>query len=371
LAGLRLMLLGIFPELSSVGGIQQVSRHSGAVLAELARAHGEPCRLLGLNDPAGAQMFQVGDRRYEFRGFARRKVRLAAAVLALAPKVRLVYIGHANLAPLGLALRLFHPRAKYWVAAHGIEVWERLPGLRRLALRRASRVAAVSAFTARAACQAQRLDPKKCFVLPPALDPIFAGPRESTSAVALPDQARVLLAVGRLIAAEPGKGVDTAIQALPKVLRAIPDACLLIVGDGDARPSLEKLTRETGVADHVVFAGEQPVEALRGFYDRCEVFVMPSRQEGFGVVFLEAMAHGKPVIAGAHGGTPELVEDGVSGYLVRYGDAETTANRLLALLEDPALSARMGAAGRARFEQNHTFERYRERLTEMLEKGLS
>ncbi len=365
------MLLGIFPEFSSVGGIQQVSRHSGAVLAEFARAHSEPCRLLGLNDPVGAQSFQIGERRYEFQGFARGKTHLTGAVLALASRVRFAWIGHANLASLGLALRLLHPRIQYWVAAHGIEVWERLPALRRLALRRASRIAAVSAFTARAASDAQGLDLNKCFVLPPALDPIFAGPQGNASPLGLPEQARALLAVGRLLSAEPGKGVDTAIEALPEVLRAFPDACLLIVGDGDARPSLEKLARDAGVADRVVFAGEQPLEALRGFYERCEVFVLPSRQEGFGVVFLEAMAHAKPVIAGAHGGTPELVEDGVSGYLVPYGDAETIGNRLIALLGDSALAARMGAAGRTRFEREYTFEQFRERLTEALAKALA
>jgi phosphatidyl-myo-inositol dimannoside synthase len=364
------MLLGVFTELASVGGIQQVGRHTGAVLEEFARARGEPCRLLGLNDPAGTQSFHVGDRRYEFRGFARRKARLAAAVLTLAPEVRFAYFGHAHLGPLGLALRLLNRRAEYWVAAHGIEVWTRLPGLRRRALGHASRIAAVSAFTARAAAEAQGLDPNRFFVLPPVLDPIFAGSGESALPVALPKQARVLLAVGRLVSAEPGKGVDTVIEALPKVLRVFPETYFVIVGDGDARPGLEKLARETGVADRVVFAGEQPLGALGGFYDRCDVFIMPSRQEGFGVVFLEAMAHGKPVIAGAHGGTPELVEDGVSGYLVNYGDAEMTAHRLLALLGDPALAARMGEAGRACFEQSYTFERFRERLTEALAKAL-
>jgi phosphatidyl-myo-inositol dimannoside synthase len=365
------MLLGVFTELASLGGIQQVGRHVGAVLDEFARTRGEPCRLLSLNDPAGAQSFRVGARRVDFCGFARRKAQLGAQVCGLAPRVRFAFFGHANLAPLGLAVRLLHPRSQYWVMAHGIEVWTRLGGLRRLALSRASRIAAVSAFTARAMSEAQGLERERIVVLPPALDPVFSDATEETRPPQLPPGARVVLTVGRLVSAEPGKGVDTVLHALPKVLRAFPEACFVIVGDGDARPGIEKLARESNVAGHVVFAGEQPLEALRGFYDRCEIFAMPSRQEGFGVVFLEAMAHGKPVIAGAHGGTPELVADGVTGYLVRYGDAEAVADRLLALLGNPARRAQMGEAGRARFEQNYTFARFRERLLALLERSLA
>jgi phosphatidyl-myo-inositol dimannoside synthase len=365
------MLLGVFTELASVGGIQQVGRHVGAVLDEFARMRGEPCRLLSLNDPAGTQSFHVGAQRIEFRGFARRKLALGAQICRLAPKARFAYFGHVNLAPLGLVIRLLHPRSQYWVTAHGIEVWAPLRGPRRLALGRAGRIIAVSAFTARALGEAQALEREKIVALPPALDPVFSGAAEQARLPRLPPGARVVLTVGRLVSAEPGKGVDTVLRSFPKVLRAFPEACFVIVGEGDARPGLEKLARECNLAEHVVFAGEQPLEALRGFYDRCEIFAMPSRQEGFGVVFLEAMAHGKPVIAGAHGGTPELVEDGATGYLVNYGDTEAVADRLVALLGDPALRARMGEAGQARFEQNYTFARFRERLLAMLERSLA
>jgi len=365
------MLLGVFTELASVGGIQQVGRHVGAVLEEFARVRGEPCQLLSLNDPTGRQSFQVGEQQCEFRGFAQRKIELGAQICRLAPKTRFAYFGHAHLAPLGLGLRLLNPHSPYWVVAHGIEVWTRLTPLRRFALHRASRITAVSAYTAQAMNQAQGLDRAKTVVLSPALDPAFAGTANDPRLPGLPSQAPVLLSVGRLVSAEPGKGVDTVLLSLPKVLRAVPDAYFVIIGDGDARPRLEKLAQETGVVDHVIFAGEQPPEVLRGFYERCEIFVMPSRQEGFGVVFLEAMAHGKPVIAGAHGGTLELVEDGVTGYLVSYGDVELLADRLLALLEDQGLRARMGEAGRARFEREFTFERFRGRLLGMLEEALA
>jgi glycosyltransferase involved in cell wall biosynthesis len=136
----------------------------------------------------------------------------------------------------------------------------------------------------------------------------------------------------------------------------------VIAGDGDDRSRLEELAEERGLADRVIFKGAVSDEELIDLYKGCDVFLMPSRQEGFGIVFLEAMAFKKPVIGGNHGGTPEVVLHKETGFLVEHGDVDDLARRIATLLDDPELCQRMGEAGRRRVEENYTFESLRRSL---------
>ncbi|MFQ5914083.1 MAG: glycosyltransferase family 4 protein [Nitrospinota bacterium] len=364
------MILGLFTELLAPGGVQRVGRHTFAVLTALAREQGLSCRLLSLNDPSGRHELRVGDLAVTFQGFGRRKARFVLAVLAEAPRVRLAHIGHPNLAPLGLLVKLLRPSARYSVAAHGFEVWESLPLVRRLGLRLAHVVTAPSQFTREKMVAVQKLNPEKTRVLPWALDAGFLR-MDGTTALPKPrlPSGKLLLTVARLAASERQKGMDAVIRTLPRVLEVVRDTYYLIVGDGDDRLRLQHLAEEEGVADRVLFAGTRSDDELASYYDACDIFVMPSRQEGFGVVFLEAMAFGKPVIGGKHGGTPEVVIDGVTGFLVQHGDVEGLAFRLIQLLRDPELCNRMGAAGRRLVEENYTFEHFRRGLVQPLTGG--
>lgn len=361
------MWVGVFPELSEVGGIQQVSRHVGAVLIKRARERDLPCQLLGLNDARGQGSFKVGTDEYEFTGFGHDKIALVTFLFRLLPRIEALYLGHVNLAPLGLFLRLIRPRVQYCVVTHGVEVWEPLPILRRLGLQHARTVMAVSAYTADKIVKAQKLDPRRILVLYPSLDPgCTQGPCDEVS-LPFPSGGRMLLTVGRLIPSEPGKGVDSVIKVLPKVIAAVPDLFYVVIGGGDLQSRLEEMARESLVRDRILFIGKVQLEQLKGYYSRADVFVMPSRQEGFGIVFLEAMAFGKPVIAGDYGGAPEIVQDGVTGFLVNPDDLEGLTCRLIQLLQDEALRKEMGEAGRQRILENFTVVRFEERLTKILD----
>ena len=126
----------------------------------------------------------------------------------------------------------------------------------------------------------------------------------------------------------------------------------MLVGDGGDRPRLEQLARDLGVSEHVHFLRGLHAEQLFACYANCDVFALPSRGEGFGLVFLEAMALAKPVIGGAHGGIPDIVEDGVTGLLVPHGDVERLAEALESLFNNPVGARGMGERGRDRAAEN-------------------
>jgi phosphatidylinositol alpha-1,6-mannosyltransferase len=160
--------------------------------------------------------------------------------------------------------------------------------------------------------------------------------------------------------------MDTLITALPRLLTRWPELQLLAVGDGDDRAWLEDLAEKNGVIRHVHFLCGLSFAELAACYEACEMFALPSRGEGFGLVYLEAMAHSKPVIGGAHGGAPEVIEDGVTGYLVPHGDAAQLATSIETLLSDPAMAQKMGGRGRQRVEREFRFSVFAKSLKKIL-----
>ncbi len=359
------MFLGIFGGLSGHGGIERANRLTAAVLTQMARERMQPCWILSLNDTPGVQSLTVDGLSCSYAGFGRNKTKLIARALGLAFRTRVVFIGHPNFAPIGFLLRSVNPRLRYWVASHGVEVWQPTKGLRQVALRRAEFVTAPSRYTVNQLIRTQGLSPSKAALLPYCLDPGFRNcpPDQGGKSGRLASQ---ILTVGRLLRSEPGKGVDTVIRAMRQVVQAVPDARYVVVGDGDERSRLEELANESGVGDCVMFLGHLTECELQERYSEADVFAMPSRQEGFGIVFLEAMSFGKPVVAAAVGGTPDIVVDGQTGFLVEYGDTRGVADRLIRLLCDADLRARMGYSGRERVEANYTFAHFRRRLSDMI-----
>jgi len=175
-----------------------------------------------------------------------------------------------------------------------------------------------------------------------------------------------MLSVCRLESSERYKGVDRVIEALPEIQRHIPDIQYIVVGSGDDLRRHQELAQKLGVAERVSFMGFLEDSALQACYRDADLFVMPSTGEGFGFVFLEAMQHGKPIVAANCAAVPEVVANGVSGVLVERDNLAQLADAIVRLCRDRALSARMGAAGRERLQQHFTFERFKRRLHEII-----
>jgi phosphatidyl-myo-inositol dimannoside synthase len=360
------VLIGLFPELDAPGGVQRTGRHLAAVMTEFAASRGLECRILSLNDKAELKRLNVTGREIVFTGSERAKGSFLAAALKSARRAsskgkkapKIVVAGHPNLAPVVRAMRLVAPGMKAILCTHGVEVWQPLPHLRRSALRKADLVLAPSKYTAEHVVADQGVDPEKVRVLPWALDPQFEALAANAGKNRVPanfPQGQVVLTVGRWRADERYKGMDTLITALPRLLPRWPELQLVAVGDGDDRVWLADLAEETGVERHVHFLSSLSYEELAACYAHCEMFALPSRGEGFGLVYLEAMASGKPVIGGAHGGAPEVIEDGKTGYLVPHGDAAQLATAIETLLSDASLREGMGRRGKQRVENEFRF----------------
>lgn len=362
------MILGLFTQLLTEGGIERVGRHTAVVLTAVAREGGVPCRILSLNDARGMHTVRVNDLSAQVEGFARSKIRFITAAVTAAPRATLAYFGHARLAMVGVLMKAARPKLRMWVHLHGVEVWEPLPAMARRALRMATGLVSISKYSADKAADVQGVSREKMVIVPNALDPEMLERRNGDGSPprCFPPTGKTLLTVARLSAAERYKGVDTVIRALPQVVRAHADVTYVVIGDGGDRPRLARIAEESNVAASVLFAGHIPEDELIRAYQHCDVFVMPSSGEGFGVVFLEAMTFEKPVVAGNHGGAPEVVEEGVTGYLVGHDDISKTADRIVQLLDDESLSRRMGIAGRKRVEDNFSFSHFRLRLGALL-----
>jgi phosphatidylinositol alpha-1,6-mannosyltransferase len=169
----------------------------------------------------------------------------------------------------------------------------------------------------------------------------------------------VLLTIARLV---PRKGIDSVLEALAAVRRAVPDLVYVVAGDGPDRERLVELARRLGVDESVRFVGAVEDAELPLWYSLGDVFVMPSRSdppdvEGFGIVYLEAAACERPVVAARAGGVPDAVADGVSGLLVEPGDRDGLARALAELLSDPARRANLGRRARERVLAELTWDR--------------
>ncbi len=367
----RGIIVGLFPDLLTVGGVQLAGRHTAAALATFAEKHRLAYRFLSLNDSSGEQLVRVDGTDFAACGFERAKLRLVFGAMQLARRKPLfVLAAHPNLAPLAAAMRRLAPQLRIVVMTHGIEVWSRLSWLRRNTLRSADLVLAPSTYTAHKLPAAQGIAENKIQRLPWALDPDFrvltASPEQLRVPASFPP-GRSILTVGRWAANERYKGVDELLRVLPGLIESVPDLHLVAVGDGDDRPRLEKTAKDLAISHRVHFFRVLTREELAACYLHCDVFALPSSGEGFGFVFLEAMAFAKPVVGCAHGGIPDLVEEGVTGHLVQQGDKEKLASTLRRLLLDDRLRCELGNAARERVRSKFRFEDFAARLGETLE----
>lgn len=245
-----------------------------------------------------------------------------------------IYCGHINL--VTLVSSLCQPLGiPYTVLTYGKEVWYPLPSNQRKALQQADSIWTISHYSRDRLTKANNIDSSKVKILPCVVDGKTFTPGDKSPELVtkygLADS-KVLMTVARLWAGDIYKGVDVTIRALPKILSVFPEVKYLIIGRGDDRSRLERLAQDLGVSEQVVFAGFIPTEDLVEHYRIADAYIMPS-QEGFGIVYLEAMACGKPVLSGNADGSADPLQDGRLGWSVPHRDPEAVASACLEILQ--------------------------------------
>jgi glycosyltransferase involved in cell wall biosynthesis len=304
--GKLLNILFLSPRHTGIhGGIQQYSRLFESALKD--STHVEHFSAVAL----GAGSF----RRLRF--FCR-------AVLSLFKKKDLAIITHLHLARIFPLLRLLG--IPYWICLHGIEAWDKLSPLDRQALRHSEKILCVSRFTRMKAARLLKLPDDRFSLFPNHVEPPAHQVPDQSKArklLGLPGFGPVLLTVSRLSAAERYKGHRQIFNILPRLIGEFPDLQYLIVGNGDDKKALDDEAARLNIRNCVHFAGALEQEKLEWAYSACDAFAMPSWGEGFGIVFLEALVRGKPVLAGNKDGSQDALMDGKLGILVDPQDPES------------------------------------------------
>jgi len=327
-------------------------------LGELAEPNRQPL-LVALNDgdfrPALESGWAVPDSS-QWAACGRRKLRFVRSVLRLSRDSDRILCGHVRQLSVAWLAQRLRPRLRYYLVAHGVEVWRPFNWLERVALRGAERVLCVSAFTRERLLDHCRLPENRADVLPNSLDPRFAIRAGRPLAECPP----IILAVSRLNFADRAKGIEDLIRAMPEVRRRIPSATLRIVGRGDDVARLQGLAAELQVQDAIRFLGYLPDAGRQAELESCRLFALPSSKEGFGLVFIEAMACARPCLGARVGGIPEVITP-ETGLLVDPGSIPALAEALVRGLQQEWRESDLLERARA-----FSYPVFRHRLGELL-----
>ncbi|WP_198654792.1 glycosyltransferase family 4 protein [Albibacillus kandeliae] len=275
--------------------------------------------------------------------FEQRKAAYIYKSLRKAFSSNILIIGHVNLLWLGMIAKVFHPKLRVIMMAHGVEVWND-PGFRKARfyepyfMKKLDCIAAVSSYTANIMQREYGLPENIFMIFPNTVDPRIDADH-------YPADPPFVLAVSRMDVHDRAKHIDQLIRAMAKLPSSSSSARLVIVGDGILRSELEELVREVGLSDRVEFTGSVDQERLIELYETATLFALPSSKEGFGIVYLEAWSHRLPVICSIHGASSEVVSDGIDGFAVDPSETEQLASKIVLLLQEPELAAKFAKAG--------------------------
>ena len=337
------------------GGIPRILRLYLKALCDIAAERDGQVRLVALNDssPDSTELRRFSNDRLEaWEVCSGHKARFIRTALRHGRKCDHVVCGHVAQLPVALALKLRNHRLTYDVVAHGIEVWRPFSLAERAALRFVRRVLCISDYTRRTMHEYYPVPEERMVLVPNGLDAFFP----IAASAAPPPKPPVILTVARLTRADIYKGIDTLIQAMPLVRKEIPDATLRIIGHGDDALRLRHLANDLGLFQEVQMLGFVEDDELQRQLAQCTLFALPSKKEGFGLVFLEAMAQGRPCLGARAGGIPEVITPD-TGLLCEYGDvpgiAAACAEGLRRSWDPDTILARV---------RDFSFERFRGRL---------
>ena len=306
---------------SQTGGIENFNKAFMKALSDLSGENDLSFRAVSVYDSGPDERYIAKEN---YRGFNGSKFRSSYYAIKESIKYDQIILGHINLAIVGIVIKIIRPSVRIILITHGIEVWEKLHFIKGAFLKRVDKIFAVSNFTKEKLVTANNIDPAKVGILHNTIDPYFKIPDSFEKPNYLLDRykisknAKIILTVTRITDTENEKGYEKVIDILPELLKEDPNIIYILAGKytPKAGTRLKKLVEDKNIGSNFILAGYISETEMTDHYLLADVFILPSKQEGFGIVFIEALACGVPVIAGNMDGSVDALNNGEFGRLV-------------------------------------------------------
>ena len=304
-------------------------------------------------------------KHVSFHGFSGNRLAAFRALLQFSNPESLIFYGHINLVPFANLLYLSKKNQKAHFMIHGIDAWYRFSWYKRFLMNNYTYLA-VSNYTKNIFSHENDVPHSNITLFPNCID-IDLNPFAAVNPYHY--EQFNLLSVSRLDRKDTYKGIDSVIKTLSMLKNDIPNIHYTIIGTGNDQQRLENLVQTLHLEEHVTFTGF--VEEVEPYYAFCDLFILPSDGEGFGIVYLEAMKYKKPVIAAASGGVTDVVLNNTTGLLCSYDDRVCLKEKVLCVYNDKAYAKKLGENGYQHLIHNFTFDMFAERLSLLLQKELT
>lgn len=354
---------------SATGGIEKVCRLFGKSLFDLNK-NADLVKVFSLYDQQ-----DEADEKYipqnNFAGFGQKKTSFVLSSVKQGIKSNIVIVSHINLLSIGFFIKLLSPKTKLVLLAHGIEVWGPLSFVRKFMLRKCDKILAVSSFTKENMEDSFKLQKERITILNNCLDPFLKEPGEHKKdelllkSFGFGSSDIILLTLTRLSSREFYKGYDHILFSVKTLKDKYPNIKYLIVGkfDDEEKWRLDKIIENLGIKNNVFFTGFIPDGELAKHFMLADLYVMPSKKEGFGIVFIEALFYGLPVIAGSKDGSADALLNGKLGILVDPDDQEEINNAI----EKVLLNRSAFKPDHSLLMQHFSFDVYKKKLGAILQ----
>jgi len=338
---------------SSIGGIEKYNQNLLKALDFL----NIKTTSLSVYDKVNIEEFN----NIEFKNFNKNKLKSSVYLLKNIYKIEELVVSHINLMPIVIVSKILNPKLNIYIAIYGVEVWKNFSALYRFFFKKISFLS-ISSYTTDVFIEFNALKKNNIHYLPPSVN------LDLSSNIKNPYDNKNfnILSLSRLHEADSYKGIDSMIKTIPLLLNRIPNIKFTIVGSGNDKERLMQLSQEMGVENYIDFKGF--VKGTESYYKYCDMFCLPSKGEGFGIVYLEAMKYKRPCIACNEGGQTDVVINKKTGFLCDYDDLHCLVENIIRLSENPQKVQELGDNGYQYLLNNFTFDKFQSRLRSILKK---
>ena len=327
----------------TTGGIQKMTRTLAHSLFHISKKENWNFQLFSLYDSRYDLMSQYLSTS-NYTGFGNKRFNLVFKTISIASSADTVILNHINLSPIGITIKLIKPKCQVLLIAHGIEVWRPVSLIKRSFLKKyCDKIICVSSYTKKQMIQRHGSAPDKCIVLNNAVDPFiklpgtFDKPEYLINRYGLNPSNQVIFTLTRLASSEQYKGYEQVIKAVSNLKRSFPDIKYVLSGQYDAKEEMRirNLVDKYLVKDEVILTGFLNENEITDHFLLADLFVLPSKKEGFGIVFIEALACGLPVICGNADGSIDAIKNGELGTAINVDNLNELEKAITTYLNSP------------------------------------